>query len=126
MSTEEWRRDNRITITPSSGARSDVLDPILSFKDAKFDDKLTRGLTSAGFDKPTLIQSQAWPIAMAGSDVISIAKTGSGKTVGFLMPIYQQILNTKAHVARGRRGPLAIIMAPTRELAGKENCGTKK
>lgn len=40
----------------------------------------------AGFSYPTPIQAQAWPVAMAGRDLVAIAKTGSGKTCGFLLP----------------------------------------
>ena len=40
----------------------------------------------AGFSAPTPIQAQAWPIAMSGRDLVAIAKTGSGKTCGFLLP----------------------------------------
>ena len=40
----------------------------------------------AGFANPTPIQAQAWPVAMAGRDLVAIAKTGSGKTCGFLLP----------------------------------------
>jgi len=40
----------------------------------------------AGFSAPTPIQAQAWPVAMAGRDLVAIAKTGSGKTCGFLLP----------------------------------------
>lgn len=49
-----------------------------------------------------------------GSDVLAIAKTGSGKTLGFLMPVLTRCLAEKA-VANG--APLGLIMAPTRELA---------
>lgn len=43
-------------------------------------------LSAAGFTAPTPIQAQAWPLVMAGLDVVAIASTGSGKTAGFLVP----------------------------------------
>jgi len=60
MSPEEWRKDNHITIKPPFGAAENfvVIDPILEFSKTGFDSRLNRGLISAGFDKPTTIQSQ--------------------------------------------------------------------
>ena len=54
---------------------------------------------------------------MKGMDLISIAKTGSGKTVAFLLPCYQQIIAGNSLRDRSRRGPIVLVMAPTRELA---------
>ena len=71
-------------------------------------------LHSAGFAHPTPIQAQSWPLAMQGRDLVAIAKTGSGKTLGYLLPAF-------LHLARGRAnsqlGPIVLVLAPTRELA---------
>lgn len=72
-------------------------------------------LTAAGFEKPTPIQSQGWPMALSGQDVIGIAKTGSGKTLAFLLPAIVHI-NAQPDL-KPRDGPIALILAPTRELA---------
>ncbi|MEC8121803.1 MAG: DEAD/DEAH box helicase, partial [Pseudomonadota bacterium] len=61
-----------------------------------------------------VIQSQTWPAAMAKRDVIGVAKTGSGKTLGFLVPGF---LNTIALRANPHMGPTILVLAPTRELA---------
>lgn len=68
----------------------------------------------AGFKAPTVIQAQAWPIALAGRDIVAIAKTGSGKTCGFLLP---GIMHIRAARKDPRYGPTVLVLAPTRELA---------
>lgn len=56
----------------------------------------------------------AWPIALSGRDVVAIAKTGSGKTCGFLLPGLMHINATRRDP---RGGPTVLVLAPTRELA---------
>lgn len=71
-------------------------------------------LRKLGFEKPTPIQCQAIPAIMSGRDLIGIAKTGSGKTLAFILPMFRHILD-QPELEDGD-GPIAIIMAPTREL----------
>jgi ATP-dependent RNA helicase DDX46/PRP5 len=71
-------------------------------------------LKKLNFDKPTPIQCQAIPAIMSGRDLIGIAKTGSGKTVAFILPMFRHILDQPA--LDDGDGPLAIILTPTREL----------
>jgi ATP-dependent RNA helicase DDX5/DBP2 len=66
------------------------------------------------FKAPTPIQSQAWPIALQGRDMIGIAQTGSGKTLSFVLPA---IVHATAAMEQGREGPTVLVMTPTRELA---------
>ena len=67
--------------------------------------------------------AQAWPIAAKGEDMICIAKTGSGKTVGFLLPSLHQFLLAGGRPKNQRpgnmaeNGPVLLVLAPTRELA---------
>jgi ATP-dependent RNA helicase DDX46/PRP5 len=68
-----------------------------------------------GYDAPTSIQAQAIPAIMAGRDAIGVAKTGSGKTVAFLLPMFRHIMDQRPLV--NGEGPIAMIMTPTRELA---------
>jgi len=72
-------------------------------------------LANAGFIKPTPIQSKGWHMAMSGQDVISIAKTGSGKTLDFRLPAIVHI-NAQPLLKSGD-GPIVLILAATRELA---------
>lgn len=69
-----------------------------------------------GFEKPSPIQSQAWPVLLKGEDLIGIAQTGTGKTLAFLLPA---MIHTEFQsVPRGERGgPNVLVLAPTRELA---------
>ena len=48
-------------------------------------------LEASGFEKPTPIQCQAWPVIMQGSDLVGIAQTGTGKTLAFLLPAFIHI-----------------------------------
>ena len=74
---------------------------------------LVRATRELGFTRPTPIQEQAIPPAIAGKDVLACAMTGSGKTAAFLLPILER-LRTKP---RGRTR--ALVLAPTRELAAQ-------
>ena len=68
-----------------------------------------------GYTAPTSIQSQAIPAIMSGRDIIGVAKTGSGKTMAFITPMFRHIKDQRP--IRSMEGPIAMIMTPTRELA---------
>ncbi|WWC69547.1 pre-mRNA-processing ATP-dependent RNA helicase PRP5 [Kwoniella pini CBS 10737] len=70
-----------------------------------------------GWATPTSIQAQAIPAIMSGRDVIGIAKTGSGKTVAFLLPMFRHVRDQRP--VSGSEGPIAVVMSPTRELASQ-------
>ena len=72
-----------------------------------------------GFTAPTPIQAQCWPILSAGRDIVGIAETGSGKTLGFLLPAVWKILNDKN--IKDLNKPRILVVAPTRELAMQTN-----
>ncbi|ORY54037.1 P-loop containing nucleoside triphosphate hydrolase protein [Neocallimastix californiae] len=67
------------------------------------------------YQHPSPIQCQAIPAIMSGRDVISVAKTGSGKTIAFLLPMFRAIKDQRP--LEPQEGPIALIMTPTRELA---------
>ncbi|KAG5416680.1 hypothetical protein IGI04_004247 [Brassica rapa subsp. trilocularis] len=69
---------------------------------------------AAGFSAPTPIQAQSWPIAMQGRDIVAIAKTGSGKTLGYLIPAFMHLQRIQND---SRMGPTILVLSPTRELA---------
>ncbi|KAI9376749.1 hypothetical protein BJX61DRAFT_488211 [Aspergillus egyptiacus] len=68
-----------------------------------------------GFESLTSIQAQAIPAIMSGRDVIGVAKTGSGKTMAFLIPMFRHIRDQRS--LENMEGPIGLIMTPTRELA---------
>ncbi|KAL6869249.1 pre-mRNA processing RNA-helicase [Amphichorda felina] len=72
-------------------------------------------ISDLGYEKPTPIQMQALPALMSGRDVIGVAKTGSGKTVAFLLPMFRHIKDQPP--IKDTDGAIGLIMTPTRELA---------
>src|SRR5262252_3301370 len=74
---------------------------------------LLRGVREMGFTRPTPIQNDAIPPAMAGRDVLAAAATGSGKTAAFLLPILHRLIGSRRGTTR------ALILTPTRELAAQ-------
>mmetsp|Transcript_3926 Transcript_3926/g.5992 ORF Transcript_3926/g.5992 Transcript_3926/m.5992 type:complete len:507 (+) Transcript_3926:89-1609(+) len=96
-----------------------------SFSEAPFEASIQKALSNAGFEKPSPIQARAWPVALSGKDIIAVAKTGSGKTLGFLLPIFHRISTNDVPNNNGANGssesgcpsPKALVISPTRELA---------
>lgn len=85
---------------------------ILSFADMGLGEKVLAELESLGYEEPTPIQRQAIPPILVGRDLIGQARTGTGKTAAFALPIIEAITDL------GPSGePMALILAPTRELA---------
>lgn len=89
-------------------------DPYPTFEAAGLPEDIIEDVKRAGFTEPTPIQAQSWACAMQGRDVVAIAKTGSGKTCGYLFPGIVHIRKVKNDP---RIGPTMLILAPTRELA---------
>ncbi|EOD26199.1 hypothetical protein EMIHUDRAFT_418728 [Emiliania huxleyi CCMP1516] len=93
----------------------DVPKPVGSFVQASLPEHVLGTLRAAGYDAPTPIQRQAWPIAMSGRDVVGLAETGSGKTLAYLLPALVHA-SAQPPLKEGE-GPLCLVLAPTRELA---------
>jgi len=74
---------------------------------------LTRAIHSLGWKKTTPIQTKAIPLGLAGHDIVGCAKTGSGKTAAFMLPILERLLNRP----NSTRITRVLILSPTRELA---------
>merc|ERR1719487_2330758 len=111
---KKFRAENNLTV--KSGGDYDVPEPFVTWDDCKghIPDRMLAVM--AQFEKPTCIQAQGWPVALQGLDMVGIAKTGSGKTLGFLIPAY--VLMERGKLPnRPREGPSVLVLAPTRELA---------
>uniref|UniRef100_A0A182J5D3 RNA helicase n=2 Tax=Anopheles atroparvus TaxID=41427 RepID=A0A182J5D3_ANOAO len=93
----------------------EVPRPSIEFEDGGLPTYIMEELTRQGFSKPTAIQAQGMPIALSGRDMVGIAQTGSGKTLAYVVPSLVHIQH-QASIRRGD-GPIALILAPTRELA---------
>jgi len=79
------------------------------------DPSIVRAIRELGFTRPTPVQQEAIPPALAGRDVLACAMTGSGKTAAFLLPIMQRLLAKRRHRTR------ALVLTPTRELAAQSD-----
>ena len=79
-------------------------------------DVLSRPLARLGYTTPTPVQSSSIPIALAGSDLLARAQTGTGKTAAFGLPTIERLL-VRARRRRTPRGTRALVLVPTRELA---------
>lgn len=75
--------------------------------------EILESLDSAGFKAPFPIQEAVIPLALTGVDVIGQAKTGTGKTLGFGLPLINSVLKSEA---LGKGAPVALVVVPTREL----------
>ena len=85
------------------------------FSSLLLDEPLLAALAQLGFDEMTAVQEAAIPRALEGKDLIVNARTGSGKTVSYLLPLLQQILDNPQTLTQ------AIILAPTRDLCRQIN-----
>jgi ATP-dependent RNA helicase RhlE len=85
----------------------------LPFTSLRLHPQLQKGLRELGFPRPTPIQAESIPHALAGRDLLASATTGSGKTAAFLLPILHQLID------RARGSTRALVLTPTRELAAQ-------
>ena len=85
----------------------------MPFTSLKLHPSLLKGVKELGFARPTPIQADAIPPALAGRDVLAAAMTGSGKTAAFVLPILQHLIDKPRGTTR------ALVLTPTRELAAQ-------
>ncbi|KAI1909797.1 ATP-dependent RNA helicase dbp2 [Ophidiomyces ophidiicola] len=112
-STQEvdaFRKEHEMTVYGKNVPR-----PVETFDEAGFPQYVISEVKAQKFTKPTPIQSQGWPMALSGRDVVGIAETGSGKTLTYCLPAIVHI-NAQPLLAPGD-GPIVLVLAPTRELA---------
>ena len=128
LSAEAFRSANQIKLSSSTGNHNDF-PPMIEFDMTPFSPALKKILLSEGFSSPTPTQAQSWPIAIQARDIISVARTGSGKTCGFLLPAFHKLIADKAsgkvqqnelsnnpYAREAARQPTILVLAPTREL----------
>ena len=72
-------------------------------------------IEKAGFKEPTPIQCIGFPIGLSGHNMVGVSRTGSGKTLSFLLPSIVHICAQDK--LRSGDGPIAVVLLPTRELA---------
>ena len=116
---EIWRKENFNVRCDdlTEGEKRPIPKPTCTFEDAfQQYPEIMQSIRRAGFQKPTPIQSQSWPIILQGIDLIGIAQTGTGKTLSYLMPGFIHI-HSQPVSRKQRNGPGMLVLTPTRELA---------
>ncbi|KAL2622302.1 hypothetical protein R1flu_002507 [Riccia fluitans] len=115
---DAYRKKHEITVRGDN-----VPHPFMSYGSTRFPSTILREFESAGFSSPSPIQAQSWPIALQGRDIVAVAKTGSGKTLGYLIPGFAHI---ERHRDKDYFGSRMLVVAPTRELATQIQAEAKK
>ncbi len=87
----------------------------MSFSSLGLSEQLVRATSDQGYETPSPIQAKAIPAVLSGKDVMAAAQTGTGKTAGFTLPLLQRLSENP----RQGKGPRALILTPTRELAAQ-------
>ena len=95
----------------------DTQSPPKTFRDILFHESLLTALEKLGLKIPTPIQQEVIPLALAGRDIVAQAKTGSGKTFAFALPLLSHLESLGAEA--NPRKTYGIIVSPTRELANQ-------
>ena len=88
-----------------------------NFDSLGLDESILRAVRDSGYAQPTPIQAQSIPPLLEQRDVLGCAQTGTGKTAAFVLPVLHRLMDMIPE--RGGRVPRALILAPTRELAGQ-------
>eukprot|EP00927_Polykrikos_kofoidii_P038422 TRINITY_DN32765_c0_g1_i1.p1 TRINITY_DN32765_c0_g1~~TRINITY_DN32765_c0_g1_i1.p1 ORF type:complete len:699 (+),score=96.59 TRINITY_DN32765_c0_g1_i1:2-2098(+) len=126
-SAEDLRK--RLQLRIEDDPYGDCPAPVVGFRELRpsLPEEILGNLEKSGITVPLPIQAQALPLVLAGRDVVGLAQTGSGKTLAFLLPLAARLLATRSDViasqATRQRGsgsdpaPVALVLAPTRELA---------
>lgn len=76
-----WRASKQIVVNGT-----DIPKPVFTFEEASMPEYVLNEVLKCGFEKPTPIQSQGWPMALKGRNMVGVSATGSGKTLAFLLP----------------------------------------
>lgn len=88
-----------------------MLKYLMTFTQLGLSHNIVRGVRAVGYNEPTPIQAQAIPLILAGKDLLGTARTGTGKTAAFVLPILERL--------KTGSGLRSLILLPTRELAAQ-------
>ena len=88
--------------------------------------EVLRGVLTKGYRVPTPIQRRTVPLILEGKDVVAMARTGSGKTAAFLIPLLQRLVSKSVKIGPQTKGARSLILSPTRELALQTQSFTKE
>ncbi|KAL1296622.1 hypothetical protein AAFC00_000111 [Neodothiora populina] len=105
---------------PTSETVKSTKKTAVTFAELGLDSRILQAITGEKFAAPTPVQARAIPLALSGRDILARAKTGSGKTAAYVLPVLQSILHRKSSAsASSSKATSALILVPTRELAGQ-------
>ncbi|CAN5242109.1 DEAD/DEAH box helicase [soil metagenome] len=96
--------------SPDTDQPEAATTPEVTFADLNIHPQVLQAVSDLGYESPSAIQAATIPALMAGSDVVGLAQTGTGKTAAFAIPILSKIDTTS-------KATQALVLAPTRELA---------
>ncbi|KAJ5131893.1 Pre-mRNA-processing ATP-dependent RNA helicase prp5 [Penicillium atrosanguineum] len=113
--TEEETVNLRLELDGIKVRGLDIPKPVQKWSQCGLGVQTLEVVDKLGYEGLTSIQAQAIPAIMSGRDVIGVAKTGSGKTIAFLIPMFRHIKDQRP--LDNMEGPISLIMTPTRELA---------
>jgi len=108
---EPHRNKIRVRDATAPASRKDKRRTMQNFSELQISNYTKERLAFANFSTPTPVQAAAIPQALEGKDVLATAQTGTGKTLAFLIPVIEQLLEHKT------AGIAALVLVPTRELA---------
>ena len=91
---------------------------LFSFLEMGIDDRVLLAIIQLGWSKPTPIQEAAIPLVLSGRDILAKARTGSGKTGAYAIPVLNKILAMKK-LSAARQSTVALILTPSRELCNQ-------
>ncbi|XP_018474998.1 DEAD-box ATP-dependent RNA helicase 21-like [Raphanus sativus] len=116
MTERDWRIFKEDFDISYKGSK--IPPPIRSWGESKLSSEILRAVERAGYKEPRPIQMAAIPLGLQQRDVIGVAKTGSGKTHAFVLPMLDYITRLPPMSEESKtEGPYAVVMAPARELA---------
>ncbi|BAT98080.1 hypothetical protein LR48_Vigan66s001700 [Vigna angularis] len=114
------RRTVEPTPRPSSTGGSDSYLSESRFDQCSVSQLSLKGVKDAGYEKMTVVQEATLPVILKGKDVLAKARTGTGKTVAFLLPSIEVVVKSPPSDRDHRRPPIfVLVICPTRELASQ-------
>ncbi|KAI9482018.1 ATP-dependent RNA helicase [Coemansia sp. RSA 989] len=114
MEESKVKKAKHTKATDSEELKESEVDPQYAFTSLPLTDQTQKAIAEMGFTRMTEVQARTIPPLLAGKDVLGAAKTGSGKTLSFLIPAVELLSKLRF---KPRNGTGAIIISPTRELA---------
>jgi transposase len=109
-----YRVMRRLGMLPEKISAHSIRRFTLRFAELTMHKRLKEAMAHLDYTEMTEVQAQTIPYALIGRDLAVASKTGSGKTLAYLIPLMHRLLTSRA---LSTRGPRALILAPTRELA---------